>query len=183
MINHSTRPTPRRTRDARPRAVTRGRAGRPAHVFRFSLQRVLDLRERQQRDAAAALAAAQDVADAARRAEAAIQHARAELVSAGLAPASAGASVGARSMTAFLLSRLDEQAKSAGAATEAAVLAVTGREGALQAAYRDRRALDRLRERHQIAWQSGAVAADRQQMDEIALSRFTQRAVRSSGAA
>lgn len=150
-------------------------------MFRFPLQRVLELRERQQRDAAAALAVAHDAADAARRAEDAILSARAELASAGLAPATAGAPVGTLRTTAFLLDRLDEQMQVAGAASEAAAAAVSDREHALYAAYRDRRALDRLRERHRTAWQTGAVAADRQQMDEIALSRFTQRAVRPAG--
>lgn len=153
-------------------------------MFRFPLQRVLDLRERQQRDAAAALAAAQDVADAARRAEHAILSARAELASvAGAAPGHAAAAVGALRTTAFLLDRLDEQAQVAGAACDAASAAVGDREQALHAAYRNRRALDRLRERHQTAWQHGTVAADRQRMDEIALSRFTQRATRPAGSA
>ncbi|GJG86606.1 hypothetical protein tb265_17870 [Gemmatimonadetes bacterium T265] len=150
-------------------------------MFRFPLQRVLDLRERQQRDAAAALAAAQDAADAARRAEAAILSARVELAAAGFAPAGAGAPVGALRTTAFLVGRLDAQAEAAGAVAEAAAAAVSDREHALHAAYRDRRALDRLRERHHTTWQAGAVAADRQQMDEIALTRFTQRAVRPAG--
>jgi len=48
------------------------------------------------------------------------------------------------------------------------------REGLLRAAFRDRRTLDRLRERHQDAWRAGAAATDRQLMDEIALSRFAQ---------
>ena len=151
-------------------------------MFRFSLQRVLDLRERQQRDAAAALASAQDAAGAARQAEAAVVNARAELASSGAAP-QVGAAVGTMHTTAFLLGHLDQQVLAAGIAADAADAAVSDRERALHAAYRDRRALDRLRERHHAAWQSGAVSADRQQMDEIALSRFTQRAVRPAGRA
>ncbi|HEY0778066.1 MAG TPA: hypothetical protein VGD56_08880, partial [Gemmatirosa sp.] len=91
-------------------------------MFRFSLQRVLDLRERQQRDAAAALASAQDAADAAHRAEDAMLSARAELASSG---AATGAPVGALRTTAFLLARLDEQVQPAGAAADAADAAVS----------------------------------------------------------
>lgn len=149
-------------------------------MFRFSLQRVLDLRERQQRDAATALAAATDLAEAARRAEADILTARAELASSVLAPTRMGAPVGSLRTTAFLLDRLDSQAAVAGAAVDAASATVTDREHALHAAYRDRRALDRLRERHHVAWQQGAVSTDRQQMDEIALSRFARRAAITS---
>ncbi len=151
-------------------------------MFRFPLQRVLDLRERQQRDAAAALASAQDVADAARRAEDAVLNARAELAAVGAAH-SAGLPVGALRTTAFLLARMDEEVHAAGAAADAAAAAVSDRERALHTAYRDRRALDRLRERHHAAWQHGAVTTDRQNMDEIALTRFTQRAVRPAGGA
>lgn len=157
-------------------------AGRPDHVFRFPLQRVLDLRERQQRDAATALATANAAADAARRAEDALVAARADLAAAGAAPSGEGSAVGAMRTTALLVAHLDAQARTARAATQAAHAVVNDREDALRSAYRDRRALDRLRERHQAAWQTGAVAADRQQMDEVALTRFTQRVVRVSAA-
>ena len=157
-------------------------AARPEGVFRFPLQRVLDLRQRQERDAATALAAAHDAAAAARDAEHALLSARAELAAA-LAPAGPGAAVGALRTTAFLIGRLDAEAQAAGAAADAADAAVSDREQALRAAYRDRRALDRLRERHHVAWQGGAVAADRQQMDEIALTRFAQREARPAGTA
>ncbi len=148
-------------------------------MFRFSLQRVLDLRERQQRDAAAALATAHDAADAARRAEDAILTTRRELAVELAMPATA---VGALRTTAFLLARIDEQAAAAGATTAAARNVVSTREQALHAAYRDRRTIDLLRERHHTAWHDAVVSADRQQMDEIALTRFTRRAVRPAGA-
>jgi flagellar export protein FliJ len=88
--------------------------------------------------------------------------------------------VGALHNLAFLLDRMDERVAHAGAAVRAADGVVGEREGALRAAFRERRTLDRLRERHQDAWRAGAAAADRQLMDEIALSRFAQGAAPSA---
>ena len=142
-------------------------------MFRFRLQRVLDLRERRERDAATALAQAQEAADAARRDAAALAAARAELAAADVG---VGVPVGALHNLGFLLDRMDERVAVAGAVVRAAEGTVGEREGALRAAFRDRRTLDRLRERHQDAWRAGAAAADRQAMDEIALARFAQAA-------
>lgn len=142
-------------------------------MFTFRLQRVLEMRARHERDAAAALAAAQDAADQARHAADLLAAARAELA-AGALGGGGGAPVGALRTHAFLLDRMDERVAAASAAVRAAEGAVGAREDGLRAAFRDRRTLDRLRERHHDAWRAGAVAADRQQMDEIALSRFAQ---------
>lgn len=143
-------------------------------MFRFRLQRVLDLRERRERDAATALTQAQEAADVARREAAALAAARSELAAGGALGAAAGAPAGALHTMAFLLDRMDARVAHAGAAVHAAEGVVGEREGVLRAAFRDRRTLDRLRERHQDAWRAGAAAADRQLMDEIALSRFAQ---------
>jgi flagellar FliJ protein len=149
-------------------------------MFRFRLQRVLELRERHERDAATALTRAQEAAEAARRDAEALAARRAELAAGAGAGSTAGVPVGALHNLAFLLDRMDERVASAGAAVRAAEGAVDEREGALRAAFRERRTLDRLRERHQDAWRAGAAAADRQLMDEIALSRFAQGAAPST---
>jgi flagellar FliJ protein len=142
-------------------------------MFRFRLQRVLELRERRERDAATALTRARDAAEAARRSAEALAAARAELA-AGDRGAGAGVPVGALHNLAFLLDRMDAQVAHAGAAVRAAEGTVGEREGALRDAFRDRRTIDRLRERHLDAWRAGAAAADRQLMDELALARFGQ---------
>ncbi len=157
-------------------------------MFKFRLQRVLDLRARTERDAATALVTAQEAADSAHAAQRRLEQARAEMAArmqVGMAGDGAtaahdaalpvpGASVGALRNMSFLLDRLDERVASAAAQTTAAQHAVVAHEDALRAAYRDRRTLDRLRERHQDAWRAGEAAQDRAQMDEIALTRFTQ---------
>jgi flagellar FliJ protein len=156
-------------------------------MFRFRLQRVLDLRARTERDAATALVSAQETADAARDAQLRLEQARGELAasmvngmavdaSGATAQAVPGASVGALRNLSFLLDRLDERVASAAQESDAAQHAVSAHEDALRAAYRDRRALDRLRERHLDAWRAGEAAQDRAAMDEIALTRFTQHA-------
>ena len=156
-------------------------------MFRFRLQRVLDLRARTERDAATALVSAQETADAARDAQLRLEQARGEMAAHmvtgmaadtqdGASHAVPGASVGALRNLSFLLDRLDERVASAAEQANAAQHAVSTHEDALRAAYRDRRTLDRLRERHLDAWRAGEAAQDRAAMDEIALTRFTQHA-------
>jgi flagellar FliJ protein len=144
-------------------------------MFRFRLQRVLELRERHERDAATALTRARDAAEAARRDAAALAAARAELAARGRRGRAGRRAGGGAAQPRLPRSTAWTSAwPSAGAAVRAAEGAVGEREGALRAAFRDRRTLDRLRERHQDAWRAGAAAADRQAMDEIALTRFGQ---------
>ena len=144
-------------------------------MFRFRLQRVLDLRERKERDAATALVAAEELAAAA-RAALARQAAPTEAAETG------ELSVGALRTLQFLLGRLDERVEEAASAATSAEDVVAQRQDDLRAAYRDRRTLDRLRERAQESWRAGESAADRQRMDEIALTRFTQASTAHGGA-
>jgi len=154
-------------------------------VFRFRLQRVLDLRERKERDAATALVAAEELAAAARAEQERLEAARAALARQA-APTEAAEtgelSVGALRTLQFLLGRLDERVEEAASAATSAEDVVAQRQDDLRAAYRDRRTLDRLRERAQESWRAGESAADRQRMDEIALTRFTQASTAHGGA-
>ena len=142
-------------------------------MFRFRLQRVLDLRARTERDAATALVSAQEAADAARDEQLRLERQREQLAAAQRTPDAAGASVGELRNLGFLLERMDEQVAGAAELTAAAEGTVQEREESLRAAFRDRRTLDRLREKHQDAWRAGEIAQDRALMDEIALTRFT----------
>jgi flagellar FliJ protein len=54
----------------------------------------------------------------------------------------------------------------------AATLVVDEAQAQLDAAARDRRVLDRLRERHATVWRANEAHKDRLQMDEVALARF-----------
>ena len=147
-------------------------------MFRFRLQRVLEMRERKERDAATALVSAQERVDQARAEEQRLADARhalaAQAASASGAATDEGASIGALRTLHFLIGRLDEHVASAATEATTAEHEAARRADELRAAFRDRRTLDRLRERHHEDWRSAAAAADRQRMDEIALTRFSQ---------
>jgi flagellar export protein FliJ len=147
-------------------------------MFRFRLQRVLDLRERKQRDAATALVSAQDEADQARDAALRLVEARSVLADTSATPST---QIGELRTLHFLLAQLDTHVATATTVATAAAETVAQREEELRAAFRERRTLDRLRERHEGDWRAAEAAADRQQMDEIALSRFTQSGAQSPG--
>lgn len=141
-------------------------------AFRFRLQRVLDLRQKAEEEAARALAGAQAAEEAARAELAALEAQRDQLAQRG--DAAAGIPVGTLRTVGFLLGRMDERLDLAARQTVDAMHAVAQRQQALQAAFRERRTLDRLKERHQDEWTQAAAAADRQTMDDIALARFGQ---------
>ena len=143
-------------------------------AFRFRLQRVLDLRVRAEEAAARALAAAQDAEAAAQAELAALEQRRAELAVQADPAQAGGASIGALRTMGFLLGRMDEQVTVAAAQAVQAGRAVGDRHAALQLAWRDRRTLDRLREKHLDEWKGAMAALDRQTMDDIALARFGQ---------
>jgi len=146
-------------------------------VFKFRLQRVLELRARKERDAAMALVSAEESAEAARAERARLDLARQELAARRTVNTpSAALSVGELRNLGFLLERLDEQVTVAQSAASAAEAAVEERREELRTAYQGRRTLDRLRERHLEGHRAAEAAADRQLMDEIALTRFTQNA-------
>jgi flagellar FliJ protein len=144
-------------------------------VFKFRLQRVLELREQKEQQVATALAEARDRADAAR----ADAHRLAAVRAAGgeqLAGApSVGRSVGELRQLAFVLDQLDLRIATAEGVVAQRDADVVRHQADLNAAFQDRRVLDRLREKHLDAWKVGEVQLDRQTMDEIALARFGKR--------
>lgn len=145
-------------------------------VFDFRLQRVLDLRQRAEQESAIRLASARQAAIVAQDAHASVLRARAEV----RAQAShetheaGGCAVGQLLLLDSMAERLDELAeKTSDEVHQAdAVVAVSTTE--FTAAVRDRRALDRLEERHHTAWDQAQVAQDRRAMDAIALTRFVR---------
>ncbi len=139
-------------------------------MFRFRLQQVLDLREKQERQLATQLAAA---LGAERDAKDALNGLRAER-EAGSGAASDGHShsVGELSNLAFLMQQLDDRIAGANDTVTAANSSVSEVQEALTAAFKDRRVLDRLRERHKETYRATSEQTDRRTMDDIALSRF-----------
>ena len=139
-------------------------------MFRFRLQQVLDLRERQERHLAGQLAAAMGAEHAAKEA---LDGLRAERESgAGGDHAGQSHSVGELANVAFIMQQLDGQIACANDMVSAANDSVARVQEALTAAFKDRRVLDRLRERHEETYRVTTEQTDRRAMDDIALSRF-----------
>lgn len=150
-------------------------------MFDFRLQRVLDLRARRERDAAVRLAEAEERADDAKRARASLEAVRAENAARLAAAHGAGSTVGHLRSLGLVLESLDARIGHAGTALEAAEEGVRRSADEMRDAFRDRRVLDRLRERHLEAWRTEEVQADRAEMDAIALSRFVRKRAAGEG--
>lgn len=141
-------------------------------MFKFRLQRVLELREEHERAKAIVLAGAKDAADAARRAQGVLEtirdHSRKELHAANTnAPR-----IGHLHQLGFVVESIDERVKTAMESVRVADESVATAQSALTEAARDRQILDRLKSRHEEEFRSTEAHADRLQMDEIALARF-----------
>lgn len=145
-------------------------------MFKFRLQRLLDLREQKEREMAAELARAEGAVDAARAELANLDAVRAIGRERLHAAHAADGTVGELRNLVFVLEQLDAQVTNAQASVDAAEDAAARARGELGDAFRDRRVLDRLRDRHQEDFRGAAESADRQAMDAIALTRFTQNA-------
>lgn len=145
-------------------------------MFKFRLQRLLDLREQKEHEMAAELARAESAADAARSELANLDAVRAIGRERLHAAHATDGTVGELRNLVFVLEQLDAQVTNAQASVDAAEDAAAQARGVLSDAFRDRRILDRLRDRHQADFRDAAQATDRQAMDAIALTRFTQNA-------
>jgi flagellar protein FliJ len=143
-------------------------------MFKFSLQRVLELKARREQAAAIELARTQAAADEARQAAEALLEAREEGVRQMFS--SARPTVGEMRNAGYLLQALNERINQAQTVAEKAESRANESMGVFTVASQERRVLDKLRERHLTAWQTEQVQIDRMTMDTIALSRFTQSA-------
>ncbi|HEX6630203.1 MAG TPA: flagellar export protein FliJ [Gemmatimonadaceae bacterium] len=146
-------------------------------MFQFRLQRLLDLREQKEREKAVELLRAEAAMDAARVALAGLESAR-ESGLARLLGAQGDGTVGQLRNLAFVLEQLDRRVADAAATLDAAAEETARVRESLTEAHQERRALDRLRDRHEAEWRGHEVQEDRATMDAIALTRFTQGAPR-----
>jgi len=144
-------------------------------VFRFSLQRVLELKARREEAAATALARTRAGAEEARLAREDLEAAREAGALQVAARQGRGPTVGELRNAGFLLQQLDERIERAQTLEREAEARVATSMAALTAASQERRVLDRLREKHLEGWQAQQTQIDRQTMDAIALTRFTQK--------
>ena len=143
-------------------------------LFKFPLQRLLDLRAKRQDEIARQLAQARTAADNTR----ATRDELAAAKSAGQAQMSevqaSGPTVGEIASRAYALNQLDQRLAAASDALKAAEAHVDLVHNALTGALQDKQVLDRLRERMLEAYRTTENHKDRTTMDAIALQRFAQ---------
>ncbi|MEP6733522.1 MAG: flagellar export protein FliJ [bacterium] len=141
-------------------------------AFRFRLQRVLELKTRQEHELAETLARALDRASAASDAQKsldAVRQASAEQFS---AAHGGGVTAGQMQNIGFLIEWIDEHLSHASTlVSDAATQAESAREDLL-IAHQARRTLDRLRDRRLEEWSVAASRHDQKTTDEFALTQF-----------
>jgi len=148
--------------------------------FKFRLQRVLDLRERREREMATALAEAQRQAAEARRAHEELESACAngnEHI-AGTMAGETGTTAGELQYLSVVLDHLRLQARAAGSVRAEAEVRVEQSTDAVAEAARARQVLERLRNTQHSEWQDGELQAEQRAMDAVALSQYVLRVAR-----
>jgi flagellar protein FliJ len=147
-------------------------------MFRFRLQRVLEMRVQSEQDAANRLAAARSEEETARLEQLRLEVARDEGIARAAGAVGAG-QIGHLQNFRFLVERLNEEIQLAQQEVEAAEEGVRVRLEEYSSAFRDRRMIDKLREKALETHRNEEVQADRKAMDSVALTRFIRaRAVR-----
>ena len=150
-------------------------------MFTFRLQRILELRQQAEQARARELASARDEADAARDAHAAIAELHASSRAQTHAAQQGAPRVGHLQQLGLTVQSLEARLDQSGEQVRAADDVVAKARVVLDDAARDRRILDRLRDRHAERFSIEEAHKDRVGMDEIALARFTRSAdVRAS---
>jgi flagellar export protein FliJ len=143
-------------------------------LFKFPLQRLLDLRAKRQDEIARQLAHARTAADSTRATRDELAAAR-TTGQAQLSEAQAsGPTVGEIASRSYALTQLDQRIAAASDALKAAEAHVDQVHNALTGALQDKQVLDRLRARMLEAYRSTESNKDRTTMDAIALQRFAQ---------
>ena len=143
-------------------------------MFRFRLQRVLELREKREQAQAVQLAKAEESASTARteRDELQALHAasRAQITSAHIGDPT----VGHLHHLGYVMNALDQRLGHASLVVTKAEGVVSDARTSLEVAARDRRVLDRLKDKHTDVFRAEESHRDRVAMDEVALARFTR---------
>jgi len=149
-------------------------------MFKFRLQRILELREQAEQAKARELASAQESAEHARRTRDELAQLHANSRTEVDAAHRSEPRVGHLQQLGLVLQSLDQRLESADETVRAADAVVADAQSLLESAARDRSILDRLKDRHTDQWRVEAAHKDRVGMDEIALARFSRQAASSS---
>jgi flagellar FliJ protein len=143
-------------------------------MFRFPLQRVLELRAHRRDVEAARLAAAQAEQAKARSAREDLEALRREGLAAACADRTGSVPAGFLQGIHALVGYMDECLDAAREASEQAAAEVGRCLDSYHDASREHRVLERLREKQRSAWQAEEARLDLKEMDSIALTRFVR---------
>ncbi len=143
-------------------------------MFRFRLQRLLELRERHEQAKARDLATAQGIADEAARIHQTLQELRTDSKAQLDAAAVSEQRIGHLNQIGTTIDSLSERLLVATDAVAEANAGVHQAQERLMEAARNRRILDRLRHRQAEVWRMDENQRDRHQMDEVALIQYNR---------
>jgi flagellar protein FliJ len=141
-------------------------------MFKFRLQRVLEMRLQSEQDAATRLAEARTSEEAALLERLRLEAARDEGMEKAASSAATQPTVGQLQNLRFLVDRLNDEIEAAQLEVEAAAADVRERLQEYSTAFRDRHMIDKLREKALETHRNEEAQADRKAMDSVALARF-----------
>jgi flagellar FliJ protein len=144
-------------------------------MFQFRLQRILDMRQQREQAVAGELAEARGSEERARLAAEALVKARNEGAESASRAQTLQLSAGQLQNLRYVVERMSDHVRVATEDAETARVNVDRCMVEFTTAFRNRKVLDRLRDRALTGWKADEVQADRRLMDEIALSRFSRR--------
>ena len=144
-------------------------------MFQFRLQRILDMREQQEQAVAGELAEARGSEERARLTAEALLQARDEGAESASRAQTLQLSAGQLQNFRYVVERMSDHVRVAAQDAETARENVDRCMVEFTTAFRNRKMLDRLRDRALTGWRADEVQADRRLMDEIALSRFCRK--------
>ena len=143
-------------------------------MFKFRLQRVLELRAKREQEVATQLSEARSQIEAAQRACDEVEQVQRQGRERLAAAHGAQPTVGQLQNLSYVVTQLEQHVEEARSAVQSAEANAEKVMGEFTAAMQERRVLDRLRDKHLEAWKADAVQADRNAMDAIALTRFAR---------
>ncbi|HEX6925013.1 MAG TPA: flagellar export protein FliJ [Longimicrobiaceae bacterium] len=143
-------------------------------MFRFRLQRVLDLRVQSEQEAATRLAEARSEEEAARQERLRLEAARIEGMEKAAAASSLSPTIGQLQNLRFLVDRLTQEIAATEDEIAAAEADVREKLEAYSTAFRERQMIDKLREKALDAHRDEETNADRKLMDSVAIARFVR---------
>ncbi|CAN5239077.1 hypothetical protein BH09GEM1_BH09GEM1_12270 [soil metagenome] len=139
--------------------------------FRFRLQRILELRTKQEQSLAEELGRALERSTQAHGAHASLDAVRKASAEQFAAAHSGRVTVGQMQNLGYVIEQLDEYLTIAGSAAQDAAAKAEGARADLVAAHQARRTLDRLRDRRLAEWTSAASREDQNTTDDFSLTR------------